>query len=109
MFFKRKKPLYSIGDKVRISNPDKILKTLDQDRKLYGLLFMDQMWQYCNNEVTITKIVKRFEYKTILLAKMPIYLLNGIRCNGKSELLENKCDLNCHLMWHEDWLESYSR
>jgi hypothetical protein len=106
MFTKRRKPLYSIGDKVRISNRDKILKTLDQTKKLDGLLFMDQMWQYCNNEVSIAKIVKRFEFKKILLAKMPIYLLDGIRCNGISELFDDRCDLNCLLMWHEDWLES---
>jgi hypothetical protein len=106
MFTRKRKPKYASGQKVRIANPEKIQQKLDADHKLNGLLFMQQMWQYCGTEVIIKKIVRQFEYKKILSAKMPIYMLHGITCDGNSELLEKPCDLNCHLMWHEDWLES---
>jgi hypothetical protein len=112
MFFNRRKWLYSKGDRVRVAIPEKIKMTLDKENKLDGLLFMDHMWQYCGKEATIKKIFKYFEHNklsgpgfTILRVKAPIYMLNGIICNGNSELLEDKCDLNCHHMWHEAWLE----
>jgi hypothetical protein len=112
MFFRRKKLFYRKGDRVKIADPGEIKRTLDKDNKLDGLLFMNQMWQYCGEEAIIIKIVKNFEHNkltgpgfTILKAKVSIYMLTGIFCDGNSELLGKKCDLNCNLMWHAAWLQ----
>jgi hypothetical protein len=106
MFTKKRKPLYKIGQKVRIAPLEKIENTLDERMTLNGVFFMDQMRQYCGTEVTIKKIVRKFEgFKNLFSVKEPIYLFNQVICDGNSELLEKKCDFHCHLMWHEDWLE----
>ena len=103
---KRRKPKFAVGQRVRIAESDKIYPTLDSDKKLDGILFMNQMAQYCGKELSIIKVVKTFEYKKLILnTKIPIYMLEGLMCDGNSELLEEKCDLSCYFRWHENWLE----
>ncbi len=103
---KCRKPKFAVGQMVRILEPEKIYKTLDHQNKLDGILFMDQMEKYCGKEYTVIKVVKTFEFEKLLLrARLPIYMLDGLMCNGESKLLEHKCDLCCYFMWHEDWIE----
>jgi len=100
----RRRASFAIGNAVRILPRDKIEATLDSDHKLDGCLFMDNMWDYCGHETIIIKIVKNIWNNDIMLKiKTPIYLLNGLRCNGN--MFIHRCDRHCYFLWHENWLE----
>jgi hypothetical protein len=82
-----------------------IILTLNDDNKLNGLLFMDQMFNYCDQEHKICKIVKHVYMEKMISPTAPLYILDGLRCDGISESFTQRCDRTCNLVWHEDWLE----
>jgi len=105
---KNKKPIYSKGDFVKIRSAENIKQTLDSFNKYDGCFFMDQMWQYCGQKFRVLKVIRHFfdEYRNKMnKTKSPLYLLDGLICDGISAEFQYRCDRSCFLLWHEDWLE----
>jgi len=98
---------FDVGDLVQVKSKEDISENLDPMNNLDGCLFMDQMWEFCGNEFEIIKVVKNiFDERQCKMykASAPIYILEGIICDGKVESFEQTCDHSCYLLWHEDWL-----
>ena len=91
---------------MRVRNRDEIEKTLDENGKCEGCLFMNQMYKYCGREFTILKVMSNFFYAWRMFKTKPeLYLLEGIHCDGIVDGLDQPCDRTCLLIWHEKWLE----
>jgi hypothetical protein len=109
VFNKRsKKPKFTVGETVRILPEEAISKLVDPRTKaLDGCLFMEQMGDYCGNTYRILSVVDSFynehQHRTFE-PKSPMYLLEGLICNGKVSEFPAKCDRRCFLLWHEQWL-----
>lgn len=102
---KSKAPKFAIGDNVKVLKEKKIAQTLDSENKLDGCLFMNQMWKFCGQEFKIINVVKHIYYKRMLKTRAPLYMLEGLVCDGSADEFDNSCDRKCHLLWHENWLE----
>jgi hypothetical protein len=103
-----KKPEFTAGETVRIVPEEAILKSVDPRTKaLDGCLFMEQMGDYCGNTYRILKVVRVFlderQHRTFE-PKSPMYLLEGLTCNGRVSEFPHRCDRRCFLLWHEQWL-----
>lgn len=95
------------GDIVRILSKEDIFKTLDEERKLEGCYFMEEMAQYCGS---VQKVLKRVNYfydegKMRMFKTYNIVLLEGLNCSGKTDSSEYNCDRSCYFFWKENWLE----
>jgi hypothetical protein len=98
---------FSIGEEVKVLSKENIALNLDSENQVEGCCFMDQMWQYCGNHFKVSKIVRNifnYENKKLLRCKSPIYILEGLFCDGDSGLFGQVCDKSCHLLWHQNWL-----
>ena len=98
---------FSVGDTVSVRSSKEILQTLDPLNKLEGCLFMEQMYDYCNEKFTIIKIVKHiFDERECKIHRtlVPLYILEDLICQGKSPSLDYTCDHSCFFLWHEQWL-----
>lgn len=105
---KNKNSVFSEGDVVRIRPAENISRTLDSSNKHDGCLFMNQMWRYCGQKFKVIKVISNIfdEYKYRMYeTKSPLYILNGIICDGEINELKHRCDRSCYFFWHEDWLE----
>ena len=99
---------FKIEEIVRVKSKESILNNLDQFGFRDGCLFMTQMYNYCEGEFKIIKIVKNiFDEKRVRMFKLraPIYILEDLICNGKIEDSDTICDHSCYFLWHEDWLD----
>lgn len=99
---------FSEGDIARIRSAEDISQILDSSNKYDGCLFMSQMWRYCGQKFEVIKVVNNIfdEYKyRMYKTKSPLYILNGIICDGIADEFKHRCDRSCYLFWHEDWLE----
>lgn len=99
---------FSPGSNVRVKKKDEILKTLDPLNKREGCLFMGQMWEYCGREFKVSKRINSFfdEYQhQMLKTRVPLYILEGLICEGTTAAFNFQCDRSCYLFWHEEWLE----
>jgi hypothetical protein len=104
----KKIPDFKTGDIVKIIATDDIFKTLNSERKCDGLLFTDQMQNYCGSTFKILRAVntvfnehRQRSFKT----KSTFYILENLICDGKADNLPHKCDHSCFLLWHKRWLE----
>ena len=111
MFKKNKQvriPKFSVGDIVKVHTSEKISQTLNSLNKHEGCLMMDQMWQFCGKGFKILKVVNNFfdeyQYK-MYKVRSPLYILDGLICDGVVKSFEHGCDRSCYILWHEDWLE----
>jgi hypothetical protein len=93
------------NQKVKVKTKQDIILTLDEENKLDGLLFMGQMYNYCGQEHKIFNIVKNIYMNKMINPTAPLYILDGVRCDGISESFSQRCDRTCNLVWHENWLE----
>jgi hypothetical protein len=103
---------FSVGDRVCVKLKDEILKGLGPDQKKDGCLFMNNMFSLCGQTYQVKKAVHHFfdEYRYKLYrTKMPLYVLDGLLCDGVIESFHQRCDRSCYFLWHEDWLEDASR
>lgn len=107
---KRKKKIkvaiFAVGDNVKVLEKEKIAQTLDSDNKLDGCLFMDKMRKFCGQEFKVINVVKHIYYKKMFKTRAPLYMLEGLMCNGSVGAFDHSCDRSCYLLWHENWLES---
>jgi len=101
------KPEFLVGEVVKIRSIEEISQGLDLLKRHEGCLMMEQMWIYCNSNFKILRIVDNvfdeYQFK-MFKTRGPLYLLEGLICNGKVDSFQHQCDRSCYLMWHEDWL-----
>lgn len=94
------------GDMVEILPYQDIQKTLDEHNCLDGLVFMNNMKQFCNKHYRVLKHVKRiYDEKTRKIQYCAdIVALDGLVCEGKGMLDGKDCDRCCTLLWKTAWL-----
>jgi hypothetical protein len=98
---------FKIGDIVKVKPGGEIHKTLDPAGKLDGCLFMKGMWDHCEREFKVLKVVENvFDEHKYMMYKVttPLYLLDGLICNGITEGISGRCDRSCYYFWKEEWL-----
>ncbi|RJP96274.1 MAG: hypothetical protein C4518_00385 [Desulfobacteraceae bacterium] len=98
---------FKIGDVVTVRSQSEITLTLNDNNRHEGCLFMKQMWGYCGKSFSILKVVRNlFDEKRcrMHLATIPVYILDGVICNGEVPSFEYPCDHSCYFLWHQDWL-----
>lgn len=104
-----KRHKFHVGDVVEVRSKEEISKGLDSANKLDGCLMMKQMWDYCSRRFRVLKVVENlfveYRYK-MFRSRAPLYILDGLICNGAIDESELRCDRSCYLLWHEKWLES---
>ncbi len=99
---------FSEGERVRIRARDEISKVLDPLGKTDGFLMMGEMWNYCEKDLKILKVVQNVfdesQYK-MFKVRRPAYILENSICSGEVKDFSMKCDRSCYFIWHEAWLE----
>jgi hypothetical protein len=98
------------GEDVKVLEKNAIIQSLDANKMLDGVLFMDNMWQFCGKTFKILKVVRNFfnyQNEKLYRCRSPVYILDGLRCDGKSLSFDRICDKSCHLLWHQSWIEKY--
>ena len=99
---------FRVGDIVTVRSVDRIKGLVNALSRRDGCLFMPQMFRYCGRNFRIVKVVKNvFDEGTLKMntLKSPMYLLEGVICEGEYDGFRNRCDRTCHMFWHEDWLD----
>jgi hypothetical protein len=94
------------GDMVRVRSLEEIQATLDEDgRYRGGMLFIDEMAQYCGGTYRVLKRVNKvFDALPWKMKKShEIVILEGVFCHGYGPYKE--CDRTCFFFWKEAWLE----
>ncbi|ABA88777.1 hypothetical protein Pcar_1532 [Syntrophotalea carbinolica DSM 2380] len=96
------------GDIVRVRSKEQIRQTLDENGRLGGCAFLDEMWQYCGGEYAVVKKMEHFfdEASVKMRKSRDLVLLDGIHCSGQGiPIFKHACDRYCLLFWKEAWLE----
>ncbi len=99
------KPLKS-GDMVRVRSLEEIQATLDKDGRYQGgMLFIDEMAQYCGGTYRVLKRVNKvFDALPWKMKKShELVILDGVLCHGYGPYKE--CDRTCFFFWKEAWLK----
>ena len=99
------KSKFKLGERVKVLPKEEILKMLGEQSSIGSKLFMDQMWNYCGNEYEIIKIVKYIYHRKMQKARFPLYMLEGLICNGMINSFGQRCDRSCYFLWLDSWLE----
>lgn len=91
---------------VRVRPWDEIAATLDRHGRREGLSVMPEHRRYAGRRLAV---VRRAENRGAAIAayKTPLeaFILAGARCGGAALAPLGRCDRNCALLWHRDWLE----
>jgi hypothetical protein len=99
---------FSAGDMVKIRPWEEILRTLDADFRADGCLLTEQMHGCCGSIHRVLRVVgnvfDEFEFR-MYGTRSPLYILEGLICDGTVREFERRCDRGCPLLWHESWLE----
>ena len=87
------------GDRVRVRSAEEIAATLDEDGRLRGCAFSEDMLASCGQERRVLRRVERAfdEHDRRMLRVHNVVLLEGSECDG--------CDYACHHFWRTEWLE----
>jgi hypothetical protein len=95
-----------VGDWVEVLSKDEILKTLDDNGRLEGMLFMPEMFKFCGSRFQVYKrahktcdYTTRAPFRTRRLERA-VHL--ETRCNGEAH---GGCQADCLLYWKEAWLK----
>jgi hypothetical protein len=93
------------GDLVRVRSRQEVEATLDRWKELKGCAFLEYMWQYCDTNQRVLKVMERFlDERDYRVRKCKgVILLEGNICHGTPTF--GRCDRCCHLFWREEWLE----
>jgi hypothetical protein len=99
------------GDWVRVRSAEEIRKTLDSTGSYRGCGFGSGMFQYCDREFQVVRVVGRFfdEGRGRMLKSRNMVLLDGIHCDGASSPDTLGCDRMCFYFWRTEWLEKVDR
>lgn len=101
------KPDIKAGDVVSVIPYDEILQTLDENNCCDGLIFMQNMKQFCNKDYAVLKQVKWIydEKCNKMQYCKDIVALDGPVCEGTGMLDGKNCDRCCTLLWKTSWLK----
>jgi hypothetical protein len=95
-----------VGDWVEVRSKEEILRTLDSEGKLDGMIFMPEMFQYCGQKFQVYKSAHKtcdyttpYPYRTRRLADT-VHL--ETRCDGHGH---DDCQAGCLLYWKVQWLK----
>jgi hypothetical protein len=93
------------GDRVKVRPFYEIKPTLDNKGYYKGMLFIDDMVQFCGKTYNVFKRVdKVFMHRDKKMQKCrSVVLLEGVLCHGYGPEID--CDRTCFFFWKEDWLE----
>jgi len=92
-------------ERVRVRDPEEVLRTLDASGRLDGLPFMPEMLQFAGRELTVFKRADKTcdtIMKTGVRRMYDTVHLNGVRCDGSAH---GGCQAACLIHWREAWLE----
>ncbi|HVV66171.1 MAG TPA: hypothetical protein VHC42_11935 [Rhizomicrobium sp.] len=96
------------GDYVRIRKAGEIASTLDENGKLHGLAFEDEMFRRCGSIGRVARAVRRIvdERSGRLIDLGPgCVILENSTCTGLGNSGRLFCPRSCHFFWRDDWLE----
>ncbi|MBN2099416.1 MAG: hypothetical protein JW753_07455 [Dehalococcoidia bacterium] len=99
---------FAVGESVRVKDGERISESVQPANKRDGCLFMDQMWGYCGKTYKVSKVVDFFHSerkRENFRPRSPLYILEGLICEGKMSHFPFPCDRACPILWHEDWLD----
>jgi len=101
------KYLISSGEMVRVRSKREIRSMLDTHEKYKGCLFIDEMYEHCDNTYRVLKTANYFfdEAKQKMCKAKDTLILEGVVCSGRQRLYSVSCDRNCFFFWHRDWLQ----
>src|SRR5262252_7788908 len=98
-----------VGDWVEVRSKEEILRTLDSQGRLDGMIFMPEMFQYCGQKFQVHKRAHKtcdystaYPYRTRRLADT-VHL--ATRCDGQAH---DDCHAGCLLYWKVQWLKPAS-
>lgn len=94
------------GARVRVRTWPEIKKTLDGSGCTDGLVFMEEMCQYCGGVYEILQCVSRIVVEGHGMREMPdTFILKDLRCSGTPQ---KTCDRLCYILWKSAWLDLYT-
>lgn len=95
------------GDRVRVRPADEIRSSLDDQGGIRGCAFAPGMFEYCEREFRVARVVNRFfdEARWRMLRARSMVLLEGVHCDGASLAETRGCDRMCFYFWRTEWLE----
>lgn len=90
------------GEWVEVKSSAEIRRTLDENQRHRGMLFMPEMAEYCGRRLQVYKTVGRIllEDTGEVRRLQNTVLLAGSTCSG----LSIGCDRSCFHFWREAWL-----
>ncbi|MBN1464695.1 hypothetical protein JXA02_02960 [candidate division KSB1 bacterium] len=100
---------FDVGSRVQVKPAVSIVQSLDPMNKTDGCLFMEQMWDLCDQKFEVLQVVENFFDKprsSVFASKSNLYILDGVTCDGTVEYYNHPCDKTCFLFWHENWLSA---
>lgn len=93
------------GELVEVKTLKEIFATLDENNKLNGLAFFQEMWSFCGRRFKVYKRLDKMIIETtgeLRKMKMPTVLLEGVLCDGRNH---GGCNRSCFCFWREAWLK----
>ena len=95
------------GEDVRVRSKREIQGMLDERRKYKKLGFLTEQYIYCGKRNKVLKELNYFydEVKQKQVKCKDSVFLEDCYCSGIVPFSLRRCDLNCLLFWHKDWLE----
>lgn len=98
-------PMASRLRHVRVRSVEEIRAGLDAFGRRDGLTFMPEMAEHAEKRFhAVQRLGDVFEYDAWVPTRAPIWILEGLTCNGRAAGSRGPCDRACALLWHEDWL-----
>ena len=97
---------FRAGDVVRVCSKKEIRSMLNDHDKYKGCFFIDEMYEHCEKEYRVLKIVENFydEFKQKICKCRDTVILESVVCSGRQRLYFVNCDRNCFFFWHTAWL-----
>ena len=104
---KQRNSFLNAGDMVQILSFDEIRKTLDENSRTQGLMFMPAMRKFCGTKRKVMKRVNyMFDERALKMRKIKnVVILEGVICEGEDIFSREGCDRSCFFFWKEAWLE----
>ena len=85
---------------------EQIADGLDVLGRRDGVTFMPQMRAYAGKRFAIFSTVPLvYEHDRWVRPRAPLFLLEGLQCDGAACGDAGPCDRRCRLVWHADWLD----
>jgi CelD/BcsL family acetyltransferase involved in cellulose biosynthesis len=102
---RREPPGASTARHARVRSVEQIRRGLDAFGRRDGLRFMANMESYAEKRFRVAaKLDTVFEYDAWVPTRRPVYVLEGVVCDGSTLGKSGPCQRACALLWHEDWL-----